>query len=206
MAGNLELRMTAGLTLLHLSWEIKIIQAQSEWNGTGNAILLHFLAFMAGNEEGRISEVFCVLQFKVMATTSIQVYSVNRDQDQFYSGLSLCYVAKTLERFFLWGQLFSVLLVERFIGLFWFSLTGSYLDVTEQVQSKKLSHLWRCRLEKVRNIFWSKIKLLHYAYVSISHVQSCKVTSSASVDVMECSFNDGLHGCWGDGCRTWTKG
>lgn len=118
MAGNLELRMTAGLTLLHLSWEIKIIQAQSEWNGTGNAILLHFLAFMAGNEEGRISEVFCVLQFKVMATTSIQVYSVNRDQDQFYSGLSLCYVAKTLERFFLWGQLFSVLLVERFIGLF----------------------------------------------------------------------------------------
>ena len=118
MAGNLELRMTAGLTLLHLSWEIKIIQAQSEWNGTGNAILLHFLAFMAGNEEGRISEVFWVLQFKVMATTSIQVYSVNRDQDQFYSGLSLCYVAKTLERFFLWGQLFSVLLVERFIGLF----------------------------------------------------------------------------------------
>lgn len=118
MAGNLELRMTAGLTVLHLSWEIKIIQAQSEWNGTGNAILLHFLAFMAGNEEGRINEVFCVLQFKVMATTSIQVFSVNRDQDQFYSGLSLCYVAKTLERFFLWGQLFSVLLVERFIGLF----------------------------------------------------------------------------------------
>lgn len=142
MAGNLELRMTAGLTLLHLSWEIKIIQAQSEWNGTGNAILLHFLAFMAGNEEGRISEVFCVLQFKVMATTSIQVYSVNRDQDQFYSGLSLCYVAKTLERFFLWGQLFSVLLVERFIGLFFGSASLGVTWMSQNRFNPKNSHIY----------------------------------------------------------------
>lgn len=144
MAGNLELRTDACLTLVHLPWEIKIIQAQSEWNGTGNAILLHFLAFMAGNEEVRLNEVFCVLQFKVMATKSIQVSGVNRDRDQFYSVLSPCCVAMTLERFFLWGAIIFVLFVEQFIEVsFGSDLLGLLgCQRTSSVQKKKNPHIY----------------------------------------------------------------
>lgn len=139
MAGNLELRTAACLTLLHLPWEIKIIQAQSERNGTGNAILLHFLAFMAGNEEGRINEA-CVLQFKVMATTSIQVSGVKRDWDHFIIVLCSQDSGEVLPL----GVIIFVLFVEQFIELFLVQLHWDNLAAGEQVQSKNPSGLWRC--------------------------------------------------------------
>lgn len=113
---------------------------------------------MAGNEEGRINGVFCVFQFKVMATKSIQVSGVNRLRPVLLSFIIVLCSQDTGEVLPL-GAIIFVLLVEQFIGLFLVQLHQDYLDAREQVQFKKpLAFSEVQRPLKVRNISRSKIK------------------------------------------------